>query len=384
MPRILYTPYDLRGRTCRNRLAAQAMELNSADTGGRAGEAVRERYRQLACGGWGLVFTEAVAVSGDALARQSGLMLTRDTLESFKGLVASFREINPSAPLIVQLNHPGRNNCDPLKRIKIVRDDLDDVPVATVTQIEAVRGDFLEAAALAHQAGADGVDIKACHGYLGAEFLRPSNTREDGFGGNSEGRARFLATIIAELKSRFPGMIVGSRISLFEGIRGGCGTPAGDEIVEDLEDMIGMLRLLAAAGADFFNVSAGIPVMTPMLTRPEARSSLLLLDHFRYAKTVKAAFPGVAVIGSAYSAGRRDATALAEENIGRGYADLAGFGRQSLADPFFPQKAAGAPESIDFCTLCGGCSKLLREQRPVRCTVYNPERRPHGSAEDPR
>jgi 2,4-dienoyl-CoA reductase-like NADH-dependent reductase (Old Yellow Enzyme family) len=349
------------------------MEINSADPGGCAGEAVLERYRQLARGRWGMVFTEAVAVDGNALARRNGLVLCRKTLESFRRLVSSFREINHATPLIIQLNHPGRNNCDITRRIKIVPDDLDDIPVATAAWIDSLREKFLDAAALAREAGADGVDIKACHGYLGAEFLRPSNRRNDGYGGGREGRARFLSSIIAGLKSQFPDMIVGSRISIFEGIRGGCGTPSGDELVEDLDDMMGILRLLAAAGADFFNVSAGIPVMTPMLTRPEAKSSLLMLDHFRYSRTVKREFPGIAVIGSAYSAGTKDSIALAEENIGRGYADFAGFGRQNLADPLFPRKAMDSPESIDRCTLCGGCSKLLKEQQPVRCTVYPPK-----------
>ncbi len=370
MSTALFTRYPLSGRYCPNRFAAQAMEINSADEGGRAGDAVLDRYRQLARGAWGLVFSEAVAVDAGALARLHGLVLDRGSLDSFKRLVGAFKRINEKSPFIIQLNHPGRNNYDTAKRIKAFHDGLDDVPVAAEHEIDRIREAFVGAAALAFEAGADGVDIKACHGYFGGELLRPANSRSDRYGGSREGRAFFLSSVIGEVKSRFPRRIVGSRISLYEGIRGGCGTSSPDELIEDLDDMIALLKIIAGAGADFFNVSAGIPVLTPMLTRPEAKSSLLMLDHFRYTKTVKREFPGIAVIGSAYSAGTRGSQALAEDNVARGYADFAGFGRQNLADPLFPEKAATAPERIDYCTLCGGCSRLLKEQKRVFCTVY--------------
>jgi len=88
-------------------------------------------------------------------------------------------------------------------------------------------------------------------------------------------------------------------------------------------------------------------------------------------KTVRRAFPGIAVIGSAYSSGREEGLPFAEENIARGYADFAGFGRQNLADPLFPKKMLYGGGGADICILCGGCSLLLKEQKQVRCVKYD-------------
>jgi 2,4-dienoyl-CoA reductase-like NADH-dependent reductase (Old Yellow Enzyme family) len=140
--------------------------------------------------------------------------------------------------------------------------------------------------------------------------------------------------------------------------------------MEDLADMRTVLAKIAGAGADYINVSAGVPAITPQLTRPLKGNAFDLYHHFRYARTVRQWFPDVPVIGSAYSTGGESAASFAEENISAEYADIAGFGRQSLADPFYPKKLKNAPGSIDYCTLCGGCSRLLKNQKPVRCTTY--------------
>ncbi len=66
----------------------------------------------------------------------------------------------------------------------------------------------------------------------------------------------------------------------------------------------------------------------------------------RYAKAVKDRFGGIAVIGSAYSAAGDRSFLWAEENVNKGYADFAGFGRQNLADPLFPKKILGPSELI--------------------------------------
>ena len=44
--------------------------------------------------------------------------------------------------------------------------------------------DFVQAASIAEQTGADGIDFKQCHGYFCTEILRPANIRPDRFGGS--------------------------------------------------------------------------------------------------------------------------------------------------------------------------------------------------------
>ena len=211
----------------------------------------------------------------------------------------------------------------------------------------------------------------ATHGYLGGELLRSGNLREDAYGGSAANRARMIAETVREVKGRFPDFVVGTRVSLFEGVRGGCGTAEPFDVIEDLSDILSVLSHITGAGADFINVSAGIPAIHPQLTRPENTCLFNLYHHFRYAKRVVDRFPDVAVIGSAYSAGKETAVEWAAENIERGYVHFAGFGRQNLADPDFARKVLAADSDIDRCILCGGCSRLLRKQERVRCIQYD-------------
>jgi 2,4-dienoyl-CoA reductase-like NADH-dependent reductase (Old Yellow Enzyme family) len=232
-----------------------------------------------------------------------------------------------------------------------------------------IKDDFIKASGLAHEAGADGIDIKACHGYLLGEMLRPLNRRRDMYGGDAANRARLICDIIKEVKRNYPGLIIGSRISFYEGIRGGCGTSSANEVIEDLSDIIETTGFIVSAGADYINVSAGIPSITPKLTRPGEDGIFNMYSHFRYAKILKENFPHTTVIGSAYSAGSSASASFADENIGKGYTNLAGFGRQNLADPLFPLKLAEDPGSIKWCKLCGGCSKLLKSMKNVCCPL---------------
>jgi 2,4-dienoyl-CoA reductase-like NADH-dependent reductase (Old Yellow Enzyme family) len=365
----LFSTFHLAGKPARNRFAAQPMEINAAGPSGGVSERVRERYRVLARGDWGLVFLEAVSLGPDCVARRHGLVLGKKTLRGFRALVELFKTENPHSLFIVQLTHAGRLCLDESRRVKVYGDESG-IRQLEEKEIEELRDRFVGAAHYASEAGADGVDIKACHGYLGGEFLRPRNTRRDGWGGSPENRARLLLSVISAVRKECPGLAVGTRVSLYEGVPGGCGTAGADDAVENLEDMMSMLDLVRKAGAHYLNISAGIPSVTPLLTRPARDNAFEAYHHFRYARAVKERLAGPAVIGSAYSALQREGPPWAGGNVSRGHVDFAGFGRQSLADPLLPLKLRDSPGDIHYCTLCGGCSRLLAAQKAVRCTVY--------------
>jgi 2,4-dienoyl-CoA reductase-like NADH-dependent reductase (Old Yellow Enzyme family) len=368
MSEILETPYQFASHAAPNRLVAQAMESNGGEKGAVTPEVI-QRYKRLAEGGWGMVFVEATSITEGQLARVRGLVITEKTLDGFGRLVESFREANGRSLLLFQLTHAGRLSRE--RPVKAYEDDAADIPVLTEEDLDEAVDNCIGAARLAHEAGADGVDIKACHGYLGGELLRPKNLRTDRYGGSAENRARYVAAVIGAVKESLPGFLVGSRVSLYEGIRGGCGTAGPDEVIEDLAaDILEVVSVIAGAGADFINVSAGIPALTPTLTRPTVAGDVNLYHHFRYARAVKERLGRVAVIGSAYSTAGEAAAGFAEENVRRGFADFAGFGRQTLADPLLPTKLFSDPGTIRYCVRCGGCSRLLKEQRPVSCTKY--------------
>jgi len=130
--------------------------------------------------------------------------------------------------------------------------------------------------------------------------------------------------------------------------------------------------VLRNLGMHYVNVSAGIPSLTAEVTRPTKVSELFTYHHFRYASLARAQEPSLATIGSAYSVWKEEGLRFAEENVRKGYTDFVGFGRQSFADPLFPQKVKVGDKAIQYCTACSGCTRLMVSGMEDGCIVYNP------------
>jgi 2,4-dienoyl-CoA reductase-like NADH-dependent reductase (Old Yellow Enzyme family) len=368
----LYQSGQIGSRKTLNRFVAQAMEGNDGADGGAPGERSIERYRKLAEGGWGVVILEATTVSPDSLARINGFVMRRENLEAFKKLVGTFKKTNPDALLFFQITHAGEK-AGSFSRPTALYARPEGPPPLSEADVEEIRKAFVGAALLAEEAGADGIDFKICHGYFGCEMMRPANVRPDRWGGSFENRTRFLTEGIGEIRSRLtnPDFILGARVSLYEGIRGGCGTAGADELTEDLEEMLRLPGLLKELGMHYINVSAGIPGRTSEITRPTPQARWFYLHLFRYARLVKELGTGLTVFGSGYSLLKEKGPELAAENIRRGYTDFAGWGRQIFADPLFPRKLMQG-DQIDYCIGCSGCSKLMVRQLNDGCSVYDP------------
>ncbi len=358
-----------------NRLVAQPMEGNDATSEGSVSTRAYDRYKKLAEGEWGIVIVEALSVTSVSLARKHGMVLSRKNLDDYKRLVEEFRKLNPDSLLVFQLTHSGMKTGDFSERVTLTPDAPPGFRYLSTGEIEQIRDKFIDAAVRAQEAGADGIDIKCCHGYFGAEMLRPSNIRRDTYGGSYKNRTRFLREVASGVQQRCDGknFLIGSRLSVYEGIRGGCGTAGPEEIMENLDEMCRLAEDMGNMGMQYVNVSAGVPGVTSEITRPVTTGQYLALSHLRYAKEVKKCvsrgFHPAKTIGSAYSIFNSHAASLADENIKKGYTDLAGWGRMSFSDPLYPKKIA-AGEKINYCKACSKCSKLLAAQEPTGCALY--------------
>ena len=377
---MIFEPLKIKNKTMPNRFFSQAMEANDGENGGQPAERAFNRYIELAKGNWGGVSIEATSIIETSLARKNGFVINKKNLDSFKRLVESYRKYNDKSFLVLQISHSGERSGSFSEIVTLTPGNpgkRDPAPkYLSDSEIEGIKERFVQATLLTEEAGIDGIDFKMCHGYFAGEIIRPSNIREGKWGGSFENRTRFLKETIGEIKSglRSKDFVLGSRFSMFEGIPGGCGTMGPDEIVEDLSEMLDVVRIMDTLGMDYANVSAGVPALTGMITRPVETSKLLVLHQLRYAKAVKDLVNkenlSLKVIGSAYSTYKDEAPAIMDEMLSKDYVDACGFGRQSFADPLMPKKLA-AGELINWCVLCSGCAKLMIAQMQDGCIVYN-------------
>src|SRR6185436_18819860 len=97
----------------------------------------------------------------------------------------------------------------------------------TPAEIEQTIDDFARAAALAREAGYDGVEIMGSEGYLITQFLAArTNHRSDEWGGSLANRLRFASEIVRRTRAAAGNdFIIVYRISALELVEGGLSEP---------------------------------------------------------------------------------------------------------------------------------------------------------------
>jgi 2,4-dienoyl-CoA reductase-like NADH-dependent reductase (Old Yellow Enzyme family) len=231
-----------------------------------------------------------------------------------------------------------------------------------VTLIEEVVAGYGTAAGRLRDAGMDGVEIVASHGYLPAQFLNPRvNRRTDAYGGTLENRLRFLREVIAAIRTRVGrDIVVGLRISVDEA--------SVDGLVA--EETLAALALLEGDGSlDYVSVVAGTSstlagsdhIVPPM--SEAAGYTAPLAQQVKQVTTV----PVIV-------AGRLNQPQEAELVLAAGQADAVGMTRAMICDPEMPAKAeAGAVEDIRACIACNqACIGHFHAGYPISC-IQHPE-----------
>lgn len=230
----VFSPFTLPcGITLPNRLAKAAMEENMADVGQIPGPTLLHLYTSWANGGTGLLITGNVMVDGRAMTGPGGVVLDKHSdIAPFKAWARAAKQNNTR--VFMQLNHPGRQvyasmGGDVLSPSDVPIDlgrhsHLFSKPRAMTQQdIDQLIQRFADSAIKAEQAGFDGVQIHAAHGYLISQFLSPlTNKREDEYGGSIENRMRLLIAVIKAIRAQVtPTFAVAVKINSADFQRGG-------------------------------------------------------------------------------------------------------------------------------------------------------------------
>jgi 2,4-dienoyl-CoA reductase-like NADH-dependent reductase (Old Yellow Enzyme family)/thioredoxin reductase len=349
--------------TLRNRIVMPPMYTGLA-TGGYAVDNFINYLSARAAGGAGLIIIELAIVEPKGQLYHNHPALWDDSYIPALGRLADAIHKN-GARVGIQIGHAGamafeKNigtqpvSCSPVAGIWGERPRE-----LSIDEIKAMVDTFVKAAARAKKAGIDGVEIHCAHGYLLRQFLSSySNKRTDAYGGDLKGRARLPLEIMRSVRQE-----LGQDYPIWFRIN-------GKDFVKDggftLNECKKVSKWMTEAGADAVSVSSGTyesPVQ--MISQPMfvKRGCLLPLSN-GVRKVVD-----VPVI----VAGRINMPDIADKALREGKADFIAMGRELIADPDFPRKAAeGRIDEIRRCLSCNECIDRIRPFDPmyhVACTV---------------
>ncbi len=398
---VLRQPLTVGSKTIPNRLAMQPMEgCDGTHEDGTPGPLAVRRYERVAAGGPGLIWFEATAIVRERRANPHQMMISRANLDEYKRLIASWKEIcmkeNGYEPVIImQATHSGRYSKPDGVAAPLVaylnplyekNKPLDASRVVTDDYLKMLEEKYGEAAALAEEAGFDGVDIKACHRYLMSELLS-AYTRPGEYGGPYENRTRLFRNAIAAAKAAVSSdMLVTSRMNIYDGFEFpyGWGVAPGDGIHPHMEEPIRLVRQMNEEwGIPLIDITIGNPYANPHVNRPyqngayvPPESPFLGVERANdLIGQVKAAVPNMKIIASAVSYMKEYAANLAAGTVESGRADMVGFGRMGFAYPDFAKDilTKGALDPKRVCIACSKCTELMRSGSTPGCVIRDSE-----------
>jgi 2,4-dienoyl-CoA reductase-like NADH-dependent reductase (Old Yellow Enzyme family) len=173
-----------------NRIVRSATFEGRCDAGGRPGPAYLGFYRKLSAQGLGALITGFAYVSPDGRAMQPGQagMDSDDKVAAYRQVTRATHE--NGCRIFLQLAHAGRQTVSAATGGRIYAPSSIRSPYfnqrpcqLTEPEIKRIIDNFADAARRAGDAGFDGVQIHAAHGYLVHQFLHPAcNDRNDIYG----------------------------------------------------------------------------------------------------------------------------------------------------------------------------------------------------------
>ncbi len=356
-PRLL-APLDLGFTTLTSRAIMGSMHTR-LETLDNASERVARFYAERAKGGAALIITGGFSPNEEGLLEPKGPALDKtDHLHEHKPITAAVHAAG--GKLVLQILHAGRYATHGISVApSTLASPINPKPPRRMSEadIERTIDDYATCAALAREAGYDGVEIMGSEGYLINEFTAPrTNDRADAWGGSLENRIRFPVEILKRVRQRVGAdFIVIYRISSIDLVEGGLTS----------EEIVAQARAAEAAGASIINQGIGWH---------EARVPTIAQKVPRAIWTFAARRLKDAVRIPVIASNRISTPDVAERILASGEADLVSMARPWLADPHFVAKTrAGSANEINVCIACNqACLDYIFSGRVATCLV-NPK-----------
>ncbi|MCH8328563.1 MAG: FAD-dependent oxidoreductase, partial [Candidatus Marinimicrobia bacterium] len=364
----LFSPFQVNQLTLKNRIISTGHETHLNEHG-RIGDRMVAYHEARARGGAGLIMTEVALVHPSAVFVANPIRVdTDDCIPGYRRLAETLHGYD--CGLISQLFHPGREIISSEDGTAPVSYSASGVPnerfhvlprPMPTGLVEEVIDYYGSAGARMFEAGVDGVEIVASHGYLPAQFLNPRvNLREDQFGGSFENRLRFVRNIVGDIRAKTDGnFVIGLRLSGNEQTPDGLG----------LEEMVEICASLAADSVlDYLSVVAGSSATLAGSTHivPPMSEETGYTAPLAHAIKQRANIP-------VFVTGRINQPQIAEEILSSGHADMCGMTRAMIADEEMPNKAFhNRTDDIRACIGCNqACIGHFHNGYPISC-IQNP------------
>ncbi len=328
---------------------------------------------ERAKGGFGLIFTGAIAADGTVdpytgvgptiLQNPDAFKMTATELNERAGAYGT--KIFAQITMGLGRNYP---NLPAPSSVHVFRHPGEVSPELTRDQIKSKIESVVKASKIAKDSGFSGVEVHSIHwGYLLDQFaLSMMNHRTDEYGGSLENRLRAAKEILEGIKqecgSDFP---VSMRLGLKTFVKGfeQASLTGEEEIGRTLEEGIEIAKLLESYGYDCLNVDTGIYDSFYYACPPMYMPKGYLVELAAKAKE--------AVNIPILAGGRMNEADIAERAIRDGKIDAVVLGRAALADPEYPNKVlTGHTEKIRPCIACNqGCITRLQQGKQPTCAV---------------
>jgi len=264
------------------------------------------------------------------------------------------------ARICMQILHAGRYAMHPFAvSASATKSPISPFPARelSLTGIHDTTSDFVRCAALAKQAGYDGVEIMGSEGYLINQFLvTKTNHRDDEYGGpDFVNRMRFAVDIVRETRSALGSdFIIIFRLSMLDLVEDGSSWEEIKILAQAIED----------AGATIINTGIGWhEARVPTIATSVPRASFSWVTRkMRDEKIVSVPL---------CATNRINAPHVADDIIARGDADLISMARPFLADPDIVRKSReGDVDDINTCIACNqACLDHAFIGRTASCLV---------------
>jgi len=394
-------PGMLGGVELPNRILRSATFEGLADEDGMVGQELGDMYFNLARNQVGGIITGFLYINKEGRAIHPGQAgLDSDAkIRPFKKITDKVHET--SSKIFAQLAHAGRQTSRRAtggflwgvspKRSSYFGGTPD---ILSTGQALEIAEDFARAALRAREAGFDGIQIHAAHGYLVHQFILPNiNNRKDQFGVDPVtgiGTA-FVDAVISSVRT-----LCGDDFPILFKLSG------GDKSAKSFtpEMLLHLVRFLNAKNIDGIEISHGTMEQAFNIFRGASIPVKAILNHnYKYKTTSKVKqfvlknilFPLVARGFNPFTPCYNLAYAREAKKVGdipvitvggfrtgdqieaaldEGSADFVALARPLLCEPDFVSKIINNVEYQSVCSNCNQCAVMCDSPQPTRC--YDP------------